>query len=124
MGSKGYRLWAMGQLDSNVQSPTAVQHLRHRLHPQGVARAEVLAVAKRTLRNTQPSHWLTYTSFSLLIGRLPYSSQSDEEEVELVAVAMQVEGDEPSHWLTCTSFSLLVGRHTFQPIRRGVGGGQ
>jgi hypothetical protein len=24
MGLKGYRLWAMGQLDSNVQSPTAV----------------------------------------------------------------------------------------------------
>jgi hypothetical protein len=23
MGLKGYRLWAMGQLDSNVQSPTA-----------------------------------------------------------------------------------------------------
>jgi hypothetical protein len=22
MGLKGYRLWAMGQLDSNVQSPT------------------------------------------------------------------------------------------------------
>jgi hypothetical protein len=24
MGVKGYRLWAMGQLDSNVQSPTPV----------------------------------------------------------------------------------------------------
>jgi hypothetical protein len=24
MGLKGYRLWAMGQLDSNVQSPTVV----------------------------------------------------------------------------------------------------
>jgi hypothetical protein len=24
MGLKGYRLWVMGQLDSNVQSPTAV----------------------------------------------------------------------------------------------------
>jgi hypothetical protein len=24
MGLKGYRLWAVGQLDSNVQSPTAV----------------------------------------------------------------------------------------------------
>jgi hypothetical protein len=24
MGSKGCRLWVMGQLDSNVQSPTAV----------------------------------------------------------------------------------------------------
>jgi hypothetical protein len=24
MGLKGYRLWAMGQLDSNVQSPTTV----------------------------------------------------------------------------------------------------
>jgi hypothetical protein len=24
MGLKGYRLWAMGQLDSNVQSPTAM----------------------------------------------------------------------------------------------------
>jgi hypothetical protein len=24
MGSKGYRLWAMGQLDSNVQRPTSV----------------------------------------------------------------------------------------------------
>jgi hypothetical protein len=23
MGLKGYKLWAMGQLDSNVQSPTA-----------------------------------------------------------------------------------------------------
>jgi hypothetical protein len=23
MGLKGYRLWVMGQLDSNVQSPTA-----------------------------------------------------------------------------------------------------
>jgi hypothetical protein len=23
MGLKGYRLWAMGQLNSNVQSPTA-----------------------------------------------------------------------------------------------------
>jgi hypothetical protein len=23
MGLKGYRLWAMGQLDSNVQSPAA-----------------------------------------------------------------------------------------------------
>jgi hypothetical protein len=23
MGLKGYRLWAMGQLDSNVQSPTS-----------------------------------------------------------------------------------------------------
>jgi hypothetical protein len=32
MGLKGYGLWAMGQLDSNVQSPTAllrpVQHRR------------------------------------------------------------------------------------------------
>jgi hypothetical protein len=25
MGLKGYRLWAMGQLDSNVQSPAAVR---------------------------------------------------------------------------------------------------
>jgi hypothetical protein len=25
MGLKGYRLWVMGQLDSNVQSPTAHQ---------------------------------------------------------------------------------------------------
>jgi hypothetical protein len=24
MGLKGYRLWAVGQLDSNVQSPTVV----------------------------------------------------------------------------------------------------
>jgi hypothetical protein len=24
MGLKGYRLWVMGQLDSNVQSPTAL----------------------------------------------------------------------------------------------------
>jgi hypothetical protein len=24
MGLKGYRLWVMGQLDSNAQSPTAV----------------------------------------------------------------------------------------------------
>jgi hypothetical protein len=24
MGLKGYRLWVMGQLDSNVQSPTVV----------------------------------------------------------------------------------------------------
>jgi hypothetical protein len=24
MGLKGYRLWVMGQLDSNVQSPTAM----------------------------------------------------------------------------------------------------
>jgi hypothetical protein len=31
MGLKGYRLWAVGQLDSNVQSPTATQlvPLRH-----------------------------------------------------------------------------------------------
>jgi hypothetical protein len=28
MGLKGYRLWVMGQLDSNVQSPT----LRRSLH--------------------------------------------------------------------------------------------
>jgi hypothetical protein len=26
MGLKGYRLWIMGQLDSNVQSPTEMQH--------------------------------------------------------------------------------------------------
>ena len=26
MGLKGYRLWAMGQLDSNVQRPTVLQH--------------------------------------------------------------------------------------------------
>jgi hypothetical protein len=25
MGLKGYRLWAMGQLDSNVQSPTTIK---------------------------------------------------------------------------------------------------
>jgi hypothetical protein len=25
MGLKGYRLWAMGQLDSNLQSPTAAK---------------------------------------------------------------------------------------------------
>jgi hypothetical protein len=25
MGLKGYRLWVMGQLDSNVQSPTAAR---------------------------------------------------------------------------------------------------
>jgi hypothetical protein len=24
MGLKGYRLWVMGQLDSNVQSPTSI----------------------------------------------------------------------------------------------------
>jgi hypothetical protein len=28
MGLKGYRLWAMGQLDSNVQSPTASAVMR------------------------------------------------------------------------------------------------
>jgi hypothetical protein len=28
MGLKGYRLWAMGQLDSNVQSPTSNGHVR------------------------------------------------------------------------------------------------
>jgi hypothetical protein len=27
MGLKGYRLWVMGQLDSNVQSPTALTSL-------------------------------------------------------------------------------------------------
>ena len=26
MGLKGYRLWVMGQLDSNVQSPTPRRH--------------------------------------------------------------------------------------------------
>jgi hypothetical protein len=26
MGLKGYRLWVMGQLDSNVQRPTPVQN--------------------------------------------------------------------------------------------------
>jgi hypothetical protein len=33
MGLKGYRLWAMGQLDSNVQSPTEAR---------GVIREEVV----------------------------------------------------------------------------------
>jgi hypothetical protein len=28
MGLKGYRLWVMGQLDSNVQSPTAGRCVR------------------------------------------------------------------------------------------------
>jgi hypothetical protein len=28
MGLKGYRLWAMGHLDSNVQSPTVRMYLR------------------------------------------------------------------------------------------------
>jgi hypothetical protein len=28
MGLKGYRLWAMGQLDSNVQGPTVMGSLR------------------------------------------------------------------------------------------------
>jgi hypothetical protein len=32
MGLKGYRLWVMGQLDSNVQSPTSsVRTLNHAL---------------------------------------------------------------------------------------------
>jgi hypothetical protein len=34
MGLKGCRLWAMGQLDSNVQSPTA----RHQRLDGGAAR--------------------------------------------------------------------------------------
>jgi hypothetical protein len=28
MGLKGYRLWVMGQLDSNVQRPTVVRQCR------------------------------------------------------------------------------------------------
>jgi hypothetical protein len=31
MGLKGYRLWVMGQLDSNVQIPTAVRVFEHRV---------------------------------------------------------------------------------------------
>jgi hypothetical protein len=30
MGLKGYRLWVMGQLDSNVQSPTSGKFPGHR----------------------------------------------------------------------------------------------
>jgi hypothetical protein len=39
MGLKGYRLWFMGQLDSNVQSPTSSGPLGpvHRAAPLGVA---------------------------------------------------------------------------------------
>jgi hypothetical protein len=40
MGLKGYRLWAMGQLDSNVQSPTPV-HRGHQLAQAAVHRAEL-----------------------------------------------------------------------------------
>jgi hypothetical protein len=36
MGLKGYRLWAMGQLDSNVQSPTALARLPRALQESGV----------------------------------------------------------------------------------------
>jgi hypothetical protein len=31
MGLKGYRLWVMGQLDSNVQSPTSLSSI-HAAH--------------------------------------------------------------------------------------------
>jgi hypothetical protein len=31
MGLKGYRLWVMGQLDSNVQRPTVQARVAHRL---------------------------------------------------------------------------------------------
>jgi hypothetical protein len=33
MGLKGYRLWVMGQLDSNVQSPTGVHCKRSAVCP-------------------------------------------------------------------------------------------
>jgi hypothetical protein len=33
MGVKGYRLWVMGQLDSNVQSPTADASRRDGVRP-------------------------------------------------------------------------------------------
>jgi hypothetical protein len=39
MGLKGYRLWVMGQLDSNVQSPTAAVAEAHEVQH------EVLRVA-------------------------------------------------------------------------------
>jgi hypothetical protein len=37
MGLKSYRLWVMGQLDYNVQSPTAreLHAQRHALHGRG-----------------------------------------------------------------------------------------
>jgi hypothetical protein len=35
MGLKGYRSWVMGQLDSNVQSPTTYTHARG-LHPKAL----------------------------------------------------------------------------------------
>jgi hypothetical protein len=42
MGLKGYRLWAMGQFDSNMQSPTASEALakrRRARNPREKARA-------------------------------------------------------------------------------------
>jgi hypothetical protein len=47
MGLKGYRLWVMGQLDSNVQSPTG-EHLRRRA-VQLLVRERHQAVAVRVV---------------------------------------------------------------------------
>jgi hypothetical protein len=41
MGLKGYRLWVMGQLDSNVQSPTLSVPLTHSIRDCIIARRSV-----------------------------------------------------------------------------------
>jgi hypothetical protein len=41
MGLKGYMLWAMGQLDSNEQSPTEVLFARRRQRPRALLAADI-----------------------------------------------------------------------------------
>jgi hypothetical protein len=54
MGLKGYRLWAMGQLDSTCRAPPQLQHALHqqRQHLRGFPRAVALQVAfeRQTLK--------------------------------------------------------------------------
>jgi hypothetical protein len=45
MGLKGYRLWVMGQLDSNVQSPTVPKHSWHPSPPAPSDTAPAAAAA-------------------------------------------------------------------------------
>jgi hypothetical protein len=64
MGLKGYRLWAMGQLDSNLQSPTEAHLQRVRRH--GHAPADRRGLGTGGLCPSNMSFWVLWRYFGYL----------------------------------------------------------
>jgi hypothetical protein len=68
MGLKGYRLWAMGQLDSNLQSPTEAHLQRVRRH--GHAPADRRGLGTGGLCPSNMSFWVLWRYFGYFGGIL------------------------------------------------------